>query len=216
VDPGHGPTGDAIDPTSISPHSTDLAPSPWICRHAALVPPAAQVLDLACGRGRHTRWFAARGHSVVAADRDDEALAGLRGQPGIEVLRADLEVAPWPLLGRRFGAIVVVNYLHRPTFDPLLAALADDAVLLYETFAVGNERFGRPSNPAFLLAEDELLARCTGRLRVVAFEQGRVENAGRCAVIQRIAAVGRACPWPPPLGMADSPGVSAAVSGRIG
>lgn len=174
------------------------------------------MLDLASGRGRHARWFAARGHPVVAVDRDDAALAGLRAQPGIEVLRADLEAAPWPLGSRRFGAIVVANYLHRPTFDLLLSALADDGALLYETFAAGNERYGRPSNPAFLLAEDELFARCSGRLRVVAFEQGRVDDAGRPAVVQRIAAVGRACPWPPPLGGVATPGGLPDRAGRIG
>ena len=154
-------------------------------------------------------------------DRVDEAtasraLAGLRAAPGVEVLQADLEDAPWPLAGRRFGAVVVANYLHRPTFDRLLAALADDGALLYETFAVGNERYGRPANPAFLLAEDELLARCGGRLRVVAFEQGRVDDAGRRAVVQRIAAVGRSCPWPPPLAGVAAPGAAPAPPGRIG
>lgn len=143
-------------------------------------------------------------------------MTGLRAQSGIEVLRADLEAAPWPLQGRRFGAIVVANYLHRPTFDLLLAALADDGALLYETFAAGNERYGRPSNPAFLLAEGELLALCRGRLRVVAFEQGRVDEAGRRAVVQRIAAVGRSRRWPPPLGSVAAPGAVPALPGRIG
>ena len=143
-------------------------------------------------------------------------MTGLRAQSGIEVLRADLEAAPWPLQGRRFGAIVVANYLHRPTFDLLLAALADDGALLYETFAAGNERYGRPSNPAFLLAEGELLALCRGRLRVVAFEQGRVDEAGRRAVVQRIAAVGRSRRWPPPPGSVAAPGAVPALPGRRG
>lgn len=216
VGPGHRRPGDAIDANHASPYPTDLPLSPWIARHAALVPPGAEVLDLACGRGRHARWFAVRGHPVVAADRDDAALALLRGQPRIELLRADLEQGPWPLAGRRFGAIVVVNYLHRPTFDLLLSALTDVGVLLYETFAAGNERFGRPANPEFLLAAGELLDRCAGRLRVVAFEQGRVDDTGRSAVVQRIAAVGRSYPWPPPLGSAGTPGAGAVVPGRIG
>lgn len=207
---------DAVAMIDSIPPAPDLPPSPWICRHAVLVAPAAPVLDLACGRGRHARWFAARGHPVVAVDRDGAALAGLRAAPGVEVLQADLEDAPWPLEGRRFGAVVVANYLHRPTFDRLLAALADDGALLYETFAVGNERYGRPANPAFLLAEDELLARCGGRLRVIAFEQGRIDDAGRRAVVQRIAAVGRSCPWPPPLAGVAAPGAAPAPPGRIG
>ncbi len=214
--PGPRRPGDAIDANHACPHPTDLPPSPWISRHAALVLPGAEVLDLACGRGRHARAFAARGHPVVAVDRDDAALATLSGQPRIELLCADLEGGPWPLAGRRFGAIVVVNYLHRPTFDLLLAALADDGVLLYETFAAGNERYGRPANPAFLLAEGELLDRCAGRLRVVAFEQGRVDDTGRSSVTQRIAAVAPSYPWPPPLGGAGMPGPGAAAPGRIG
>ena len=111
---------------------------------------------------------------------------------GVTVREADLEGAPWPFAGTTFDAIVVANYLHRPLFAPLLDALAADGVLLYETFALGNEAFGRPSNPDFLLAPHELLEVARGRSQVVAFEQGRVDDGGRTAVVQRIAAVGHA------------------------
>jgi SAM-dependent methyltransferase len=117
----------------------------------------------------------------------------------VSTLEADLEGAPWPLAGSAFDAIVVVNYLHRPLFAPLLDALAPDGVLLYETFALGNEAFGRPSNPAFLLRPGELLDVVRDRLVVVAFEQGHVHGAGRDAVVQRVAAVGAARGWPAPL-----------------
>jgi SAM-dependent methyltransferase len=163
------------------------------------VPANARVLDLACGRGRHARFFAARGCTVLGVDRDAEALATLSGIAGIEVRVLDLETGSWPMHGERFDAIVVTNYLHRPLFPFLPAALVEDGALFYETFARGNEAYGRPSNPDFLLEPDELLAVACDRLRVVAFEQGRVVEGGASAVVQRLAAVGRARAWPPAL-----------------
>lgn len=177
-----------------------LEPSRWIERFAPLVGAGARVLDLACGQGRHARLFASRGAHVLAVDRDPVALNALAGITGIEARAVDLEAGAWPLVGERFDAIVVANYLHRPVLAPLLDALAEDGVLLYETFAVGNEAFGRPSNPAFLLRRDELWAWVKDRLSVIAFEQGVLREGGRDAVVQRLAAVGRARPWPLPLG----------------
>lgn len=136
---------------------------------------------------------------MLAVDRDEAALAALAEVAGVRTLAVDLETGGWPLGPERFGGIVVANYLHRPLFGALLAALADDGVLLYETFAAGNEAHGRPSNPSFLLQTGELLALCSGRLEVVAFEQGRVARDGRVCVLQRIAAVGLRHPWPPTL-----------------
>lgn len=176
-----------------------LQPSAWIARFAELVSPNARVLDVAAGTGRHTRYFAARGAQVLSIDRDADALAALRGVEGVETRVADLEGSTWPLDRESFDAIVVTNYLHRPRLGDLIAALADDGVLLYETFAAGNERFGRPSNPAFLLREGELLEVVRPRLTVVAFEQGAIDGARR-AVVQRIAAVGPRRAWPPLLG----------------
>lgn len=170
------------------PHA-DTAPSPWLLRWMHLVAPGGAVLDLACGRGRHARLLAERGHAVTAVDRDREALAALAGAPGIEPLYADLEDgAPWPFGGRRFAAVVVFNYLHRPLFPHLAAALAGGGVLIYETFAAGNERFGRPSNPHFLLRPGELLDAFGPLLGIVAFEQGRVARP-KAAVIQRLCAL---------------------------
>jgi SAM-dependent methyltransferase len=174
-------------------------PSSWIARFAPLVGDGALVLDVAAGRGRHARFFASRGARVVAVDRDAEALANLEGVAGVQTRLADLEGAPWPFGATSFDAIVVVHYLHRPLFGPLQDALKDDGVLLYDTFAAGNERFGRPANPAFLLAPGELLERVADRLTIVAFEQGLLDDDAGRRVVQRIAAVGRARPWPPPL-----------------
>lgn len=174
----------------------DLAISAWIGRFACLIPPGARVLDVAAGRGRHARFFAGRGASVVAVDRDADALAALDGVAGVATRVADLEAGASPFAHRSFDAVVVVNYLHRALFPHLLDALAPDGTLLYETFAIGNEQFGRPSNPAFLLREDELLELSRGRLTVVAFEQGLLDG-DRAAVVQRIAAVGRERRWPP-------------------
>lgn len=163
------------------------AASPWIQRWAHLVPTGAQVLDLACGNGRHARFFAARGAQVEAVDRDASAGASLADLANVTFLQADLEAGTWPYAGRRFDAIVVTHYLHRPLFAALIAALAPAGVLLYETFAQGNARFGKPSNPDFLLAPGELLTRCAG-LHVLAYEDGVIDRSQR-ARVQRICAL---------------------------
>ena len=157
-------------------------------RFAPLVPPAAPVLDLACGGGRHSRLFLERGHPVLAVDRDLSRLGALAGHPQLESLACDLESGALPaFLARRFGAVVVTNYLHRPLLGPLAAALAPGGVLLYETFARGNERFGKPSNPDFLLEEGELLRAFADRLRIVAYEDLVLERP-RPAAVQRLCA----------------------------
>lgn len=142
------------------------------------------MLDLAAGGGRHTRYFLERGCRVVAVDRDTSQLAGI---PGAQVVEADLERGKWPFAGQHFDGIVVTNYLWRPLLPHLVEVLAQAGVLLYETFALGNERFGRPRNPEFLLRPDELLEAFTPELEVVAFEQGEV-TVPRPAVVQRICA----------------------------
>jgi SAM-dependent methyltransferase len=163
------------------------APSPWVVRWAALVRAGGAVLDVACGRGRHARHLAAAGYRVTAVDRDADALAALAGVPGVRAVAADLEGAAWPFAPASFDGVVVANYLHRPLFDALAAALAPGGVLVYETFMQGNERYGRPSNPEFLLRPDELADAWRGRLAIVAFEQGRVERP-KPAVVQRLCA----------------------------
>jgi len=185
--------------TSNAPAHAGLVPSPWIVRFAHVIPPSARVLDVAAGQGRHARFFAQRGARVLAVDRDAAALAVLQGAARIETLVADLEQSDWPFRGERFDAIVVVNYLHRPLFPLLLDALAPDGALLYETFARGNEAYGHPRRPEFLLEPEELLRQFMGPLRVLAFEQGYVREAGREAVVQRLAAVGRAREWLVPM-----------------
>ena len=146
------------------------------------------MLDLACGAGRHTALLAARGHPVLAVDRDIGQLGEVAADPAVTALAADLEgPADWPLRGRRFAGVVVTNYLHRPLLPAIVASVAPGGLLLYETFARGNERFGRPANPDFLLQPGELLAAVVGRLVVLAYEHGQVA-APRPAVIQRIAA----------------------------
>ena len=161
---------------SVAHESPD--PSPWVLRWAPLVT-RGPVLDVASGAGRHAKYFAARGLDVVAVDRDAQSI------PGVRFVKADLEDGtPWPFANQRFGAIVVTNYLHRPLLPLLSQALARDGVLIYETFMVGNARYGKPSNPNFLLRPGELLE-TYGALAVVAYEQG---DTGK-AVIQRICAV---------------------------
>lgn len=173
-----------------SPHATLNPPSPWVARFAPLVPAEGTVLDLACGSGRHLRLFHARNHPVVGTDRDLRGLGDLAGTPGVELVEADLETGtPVPVLTeRRYAGIVVTNYLHRPLFPALLDALEPGGVLIYETFALGNARFGRPASPSFLLRNGELLEVARGRLQVVAYEHGEVASP-KAAVVQRICAV---------------------------
>src|SRR3954469_6838109 len=168
----------------VDPMHGTLAPSPWIVRFTPLVPAGGTVLDLACGSGRHVRWFEERGHPVTAVDRDGAALDLLAGST--ETIEADIENGAWPLADRRFDAVVVTNYLWRPLFPRILAAVALGGVLLHETFAQGNETVGKPSRPDFLLAPGELLQAYAG-LRVVAYEDGFLEGPPR--FIQRVAAV---------------------------
>jgi SAM-dependent methyltransferase len=161
-------------------HAAVELPSPWVLRWAALVE-RGPVLDLASGPGRHAVLFAERGLEVVAVDREPQSIHG------VKFVQADLEGGGlWPFEGQRFAAIVVTNYLHRPLFPRLAQSLARNGVLIYETFMKGNEKFGRPSNPAFLLRPGELLEAFRG-LTPIAFEQGYVERP-KPALIQRLCA----------------------------
>lgn len=162
-------------------------PSLWVRRWARLIPTGGQVLDVAAGHGRHARYLAGLGYRVEAVDRDAEALNSFAQTPGVRVRVADLEGGPWPYGAMQFQGIVVVRYLHRLLFPHLLEALAEDGVLIYETFAAGNERYGRPSNPDFLLRPGELLDFVAGTLQVIAYESGFLEEP-KPAVVQRICA----------------------------
>lgn len=160
------------------------APLPWIVQWAGLVPPDVTVLDLAAGRGRHALFFAERGHRVVAVDRN---ISRLPAHPSIQPLAADLEDgSPWPLGNVRFGAVVVTNYLHRPLMRALIDAIEPGGVLLYQTFMAGNERFGKPSRPEFLLRDGELLELVRGSFSVTAYEARLISDP--MAMVQRIAA----------------------------
>ena len=163
----------------------DAAPSAWVRRWAGWIRPGGAVLDVACGTGRHARFLAQLGFEVDAVDRDRALFED--PPPNVAVLEADLESAPWPYAGRRFDGVVVTNYLHRPLLPRLVESLERGGLLVYETFAVGNERFGKPSNPAFLLQAGELLEAVRGALRVLAYEDLVVEEP-RPAAVQRICA----------------------------
>ena len=163
-------------------------PSDWVRRFMALIAGGGRVLDLAAGGGRHVRLLRDAGFRVTAADRDITGLAGFADDLGCEIREVDLESGQAWSLGDNWDGIVVTNYLHRPLFPALAASLAEDGVLIYETFMRGQEAFGKPSNPDFLLEPGELLGPFMPGLTVVAFEQGLVE-APRRGMVQRLAAV---------------------------
>ena len=191
--------------TEPKEHGTE-APSAWVQRWSHLVRERGVVLDVACGYGRHARWFHQRNHPLVLVDRSQEAMDAIAGAipaSAREAVVADIEAGPWPFAGRQFDAVVVTNYLWRPLLPTLLAAVAPGGVLIYETFTQGNETVGKPSRPDFLLRTGELLETCR-ELRVVAFEEGFHESPPR--FVQRIAAVREApatagLPAPPRYGL---------------
>ena len=164
-------------------HGTET-PSAWISRWSHLIPAQGEVLDVACGHGRHMRHFAKLGHRVTGVDRSAEAIEAIKGLG--EAVQADIENGPWPLPGRTFAGVVVTNYLWRPLLPTIVTSVAPGGALLYETFAAGNETVGKPSRPDFLLQPGELLAACAG-LRIVAYEDGFLGDPDR--FVQRIAAV---------------------------
>ncbi len=176
-----------IDLTNVDSVHTAAEPSHWVMRWASLLAVGAEVLDVACGNGRHARYLAARGFRVTAVDRDARATAYLKGAPNMTIVTADLEADAWPFADRIFDGIVVTNYLHRPLFAPMIDGLGSGGLLIYETFAAGNERFGRPSNPEFLLQPGELLDATRDAFHVVAYEDVFVEQP-RPAMVQRLCA----------------------------
>ena len=184
-------------------------PSAWVQRWSHLVPERGVVLDVACGHGRHARWFYERNHPVVLVDKSQAAIESIAiPAQACEAVVADIENGPWPFAGRQFDALVVTNYLWRPLIPTLLGSLAPGGVLIYETFAQGNETVGKPSRPDFLLRHGELLEVCR-HLRVVAFEDGFQEAPQGLMprFIQRIAAVreaGNRAGWPASLDQADA------------
>lgn len=172
------------------PHHAAGKPSSWIARFAHLIAPGASLLDIAAGGGRHARYFLERGARVTCIDRDVSALADLAGRADVEIVTADLETgAPFPLAGRRFDAVVVVHYLWRPILGALVDAVAPGGALLYDTFMLGNERFGPPRNPDHLLRPGELLEAVAGKLEVAAYEAGEDRASLGPTMVQRICAV---------------------------
>jgi SAM-dependent methyltransferase len=174
-------------PTHQSHQGLD-EPSEWLIRYAHLLPANARVLDVACGAGRHVRWLVEREFVVTALDRDADALTSLQTRlPQVKTCVADIEGAVWPLAGQQFDAVLVANYLHRPLWATLFDAIAPGGLLIYETFAAGNEQFGKPSRPDFLLNPGELLDVVKTDMRVIAYEDRYVDQP-KPAMIQRIVA----------------------------
>ncbi|MEM7135231.1 MAG: class I SAM-dependent methyltransferase [Myxococcota bacterium] len=179
-------TTDHIMTTPKTP-KTPSAPSPWVVRFTGCIREGGTVLDLACGRGRHSRFLLEHGHLVVGADRDLSGVADLLGHAKFEAQEAELEGDAWPLGGQSFDGVVVTNYLYRPRLSELADLLSEDGILIYETFAKGQEAFGRPTNPDFLLAPNELLDVFSPLLEIIAFEQ-KVDTEPRLALRQRLVA----------------------------
>jgi SAM-dependent methyltransferase len=163
-------------------------PSPWIVEYVQLIRKGGRVLDLACGNGRHAIWLAKQGYQVDAIDRDAQVVSNMVGMDNINVFIADLEAGDWPHSDRKYDGIIVSRYLYRPLLRTLAALLNPGGILIYETFMAGNERYGKPSNPDFLLLPNELFEVYSPLLNIIAFEQGE-EQTSRPAVMQRICAI---------------------------
>jgi SAM-dependent methyltransferase len=176
-------------------HGTE-EPSAWVIRWTHLLPLQSQVLDLACGAGRHMRWFAAHGHHCTGVDRSPEALAEAKAHG--HVMTADIEGDPWPLEGQTFDAVIVTNYLWRPLMPRILECLKPQGILIYETFALGHETIGKPSRPDFLLKPGELLQTCAA-MHVIAYEDGYSEQPPK--FVQRIVATPQVPPSGHPIGL---------------
>lgn len=182
------PTQDASGP------NRPLQPSPWVERFYSGIKGNGQVLDVACGAGRHFPLGLASGKTITGIDRDLAKARQFSGSLNLLLIEADLEDgSPFPLRGNRYDGVIVTNYLWRPILPEIVAAVADDGLLIYETFGVGQEKYGRPSNPDFLLQPGELIAAVSGRLSVVAYEHMTLRHPER--VVQRIAAVGPQHRW---------------------
>ena len=163
------------------------SPSSWVTRFAHEIEPGGTVLDLACGSGRQSMFLLQRGHRVTACDINVSALTDIKEEAGLQIIAADLENDGWPFSDRQFAAVVVVNYLHRPLFPDILATLRPGGLLLYETFAAGNESFGRPRNPDYLLKRGELLSGVFADLTILAYEDLTLSDP-KPAAVQRICA----------------------------
>ena len=168
------------------PSHQNMPPLDWVVQHARQIATHGQVLDLACGGGRHTRYLLGLGYRVTALDRDTGALSDLANHPDLRILESDLEDgSAWPLASEVFEGIVVSNYLYRPLYGSLVNALATGGLLIYQTFSDGNAAYGKPRNPNFLLRENELLDVFGPRLTVLDFDQGYTDHPSP-AVIQKI------------------------------
>jgi len=167
-------------------HLRMTEPSDWFIRHLPLIKPGGSVLDVAAGGGRHVRLFADAGHNVTAVDRETSALNAFAGSHGAKIVEADLEDgSPWPFIGETYDAISVCNYLYRPLMPAILGSLAPGGILLYETFALGNEVYSKPRNPDHLLKSGELLELVQDKLQVVAYAHGIVEG-GECPGVKQM------------------------------
>jgi len=167
------------------------APSEWVKRHAHRFPAQGRVLDVAAGSGRNARWLAEQGLQVSAIDRDATAMDTL-SQYGIHAQVHDLEAAAWPFPAESFDAIIVCRYLYRPIFPYLIYSLNWHGVLIVETFMQGQESYGRPSNPDFLLRPGELEEWFANQMQVISFEQGLLQQDPP-AMIQRICCIKTPC-----------------------
>jgi SAM-dependent methyltransferase len=170
-------------------------PSPWVRRFLGGVAPGGDLLDIACGAGRHLRLALEKGYRVTGIDRDVSRLDDLAERRDVSLIEADLEAGfPLPLRAMRYDGVIVANYLWRPILADIVGCVAQDGLLIYETFAAGQERYGSPSNPDFLLGPNELLEAVLPRLTVLAFEHG--ETGGKTPkIVQRIAACGPDHAW---------------------
>lgn len=173
--------------TNANTKKIHLPPSNWVKRFAKKIDKNGKVLDLACGQGRHTSLMLSLGYTTVAADINLSGIDSLNKHKNLELMQVDLEQDPWPFEKKAFSGIIVTNYLHRPLFKNILSALTPNGILIYETFADGNQEYGHPQNANYLLKRGELILKVFPELTILAYEDLIVQKP-RPAAVQRVCA----------------------------
>ena len=169
-------------------NSMNKKPNKWVECYSSLIPSGGSVLDLACGSGRHTGMLLNKGYQVTAVDIDTTLIKQNFSNKNLNIVKCDLEsLSFWPFEKNSFLGIIVVNYLHRPLFSKIIESLREEGVLVYQTFADGHSRYGKPKNPDYLLKRGELKT-VFDSMKIISYQHGYLSYPSQ-SIIQRICCV---------------------------